>query len=101
VVLRALTLAVALLPLAAPLARTAELPAEPVIPEALRSGAILQVDLSRTETVKLEAEKAVDSAVEALRQAKVPLTFRLGQDLTAHGNTLSQIETATAMELIQ
>jgi outer membrane protein, heavy metal efflux system len=44
-----------------------------------RSGAISEVDLSRTETVKLEAEQAVDSAVEALRQAKVQLAFLLGQ----------------------
>jgi cobalt-zinc-cadmium efflux system outer membrane protein len=44
-----------------------------------RSGAISEVDLSRTETVKLEAEQAVDSAGQALRQAKVQLAFLLGQ----------------------
>jgi cobalt-zinc-cadmium efflux system outer membrane protein len=44
-----------------------------------RSGAISEVDLSRTETVKLEAEQAVDTAGQALRQAKVQLAFLLGQ----------------------
>jgi cobalt-zinc-cadmium efflux system outer membrane protein len=47
-----------------------------------RSGAISEVDLSRTETVKLEAEQAVDSAAQALRQAKVALAFLLGQRRT-------------------
>jgi cobalt-zinc-cadmium efflux system outer membrane protein len=44
-----------------------------------KSGAISEVDLSRTETVKLEAEQAVDTAAQALRQAKVQLAFLLGQ----------------------
>jgi cobalt-zinc-cadmium efflux system outer membrane protein len=44
-----------------------------------KSGAISEVDLSRTETAKLEAEQAVDSAGQALRQAKVQLAFLLGQ----------------------
>jgi cobalt-zinc-cadmium efflux system outer membrane protein len=43
------------------------------------SGAISEVDLSRTETVKLEAEQAVDAATLALRSAKVQLAFLLGQ----------------------
>jgi cobalt-zinc-cadmium efflux system outer membrane protein len=44
-----------------------------------RSGAISEVDLSRTETVKLEAEQSEDTAGQALRQAKVQLAFLLGQ----------------------
>jgi multidrug efflux pump subunit AcrA (membrane-fusion protein) len=87
-----------------------------------RSDAILEVDLSRTETVKLEAEQA-DSAVEALSQAKAqlaqapkgasPLEFldaqrtyvatevEYIQEPSAHWNAVFQIEAATAMELIQ
>ncbi|HEY6475464.1 MAG TPA: TolC family protein, partial [Polyangia bacterium] len=44
-----------------------------------KSGAISEVDLSRTETAKLEAEQAVDAATLALRNAKVQLAFLLGQ----------------------
>ena len=44
-----------------------------------RSGAISEVDLSRTETAKLEAEQAIDTAAQALRQAKVQLAFLLGE----------------------
>ena len=44
-----------------------------------KSGAISEVDLSRTETAKLEAEQMVDSATLALRTAKVQLAFLLGQ----------------------
>jgi cobalt-zinc-cadmium efflux system outer membrane protein len=44
-----------------------------------KSGAISEVDLSRTETAKLEAEQMVDAATLALRTAKVQLAFLLGQ----------------------
>jgi cobalt-zinc-cadmium efflux system outer membrane protein len=44
-----------------------------------KSGAISEVDLSRTETAKLEAEQMVDAAALALRTAKVQLAFLLGQ----------------------
>jgi outer membrane protein, heavy metal efflux system len=44
-----------------------------------KSGAISEVDLSRTETAKLEAEQTVDAAILALRTAKVQLAFLLGQ----------------------
>jgi cobalt-zinc-cadmium efflux system outer membrane protein len=44
-----------------------------------KSGAISEVDLSRTETAKLEAEQAVDAATLALHNAKVQLAFLLGQ----------------------
>ena len=44
-----------------------------------KSGAISEVDLSRTETAKLEAEQMVDAATLALRTAKVQLGFLLGQ----------------------
>jgi outer membrane protein, heavy metal efflux system len=44
-----------------------------------KSGAISEVDLSRTETAKLEAEQTVDAATLALRNAKVQLAFLLGQ----------------------
>jgi cobalt-zinc-cadmium efflux system outer membrane protein len=44
-----------------------------------KSGAISEVDLSRTETAKLEAEQAVDAATLALHAAKVQLAFLLGQ----------------------
>lgn len=44
-----------------------------------KSGAISEVDLSRTETAKLEADQVVDAATLALRAAKVQLAFLLGQ----------------------
>ena len=44
----------------------------------MRSGAINEGDLARVETQKLEADQSVDSAVEALRQARVALAFLLG-----------------------
>jgi cobalt-zinc-cadmium efflux system outer membrane protein len=44
-----------------------------------KSGAISEVDLSRTETAKLEADQMVDAAMLALRTAKVQLAFLLGQ----------------------
>jgi cobalt-zinc-cadmium efflux system outer membrane protein len=44
-----------------------------------KSGAISEVDLSKTEAAKLEADQAVDSGVAALRQSKVALSFLLGQ----------------------
>jgi outer membrane protein, heavy metal efflux system len=44
-----------------------------------KSGAISEVDLSRTETAKLEADQMVDAATLALRTAKVQLAFLLGQ----------------------
>jgi cobalt-zinc-cadmium efflux system outer membrane protein len=44
-----------------------------------KSGAISEVDLSKTETAKLEADQAVDSAIAALRQGKVALALLLGQ----------------------
>jgi cobalt-zinc-cadmium efflux system outer membrane protein len=44
-----------------------------------KSGAISEVDLSRTETAKLEAEQVVDAATLAVRNAKVQLAFLLGQ----------------------
>src|SRR5580698_1209512 len=44
-----------------------------------RSGAISEVDLSKTETAKLEADQAVDSGLSALRQSKVALALLLGQ----------------------
>jgi cobalt-zinc-cadmium efflux system outer membrane protein len=44
-----------------------------------KSGAISEVDLSRTETTKLEAEQVVDAATLTLRNAKVQLAFLLGQ----------------------
>ena len=44
-----------------------------------KSGAISEVDLSRTETAKLEAEQMVDAATLAVRTAKVQLAFLLGQ----------------------
>jgi cobalt-zinc-cadmium efflux system outer membrane protein len=43
-----------------------------------KSGAISEVDLSRTETAKLEAEQAVDAAAGALHVAKVQLAYLLG-----------------------
>lgn len=90
-------------------------------PVALSSSS--EVDLSPAETVKLEAEPAVDSAVEALRQAKVQLDqapkaasllefldaqrtdvatkVEYIQDPSAYWNAVFQIEAATAMELVQ
>ncbi len=47
-----------------------------------KSGAISEVDLSRTETAKLEAEQAVDGSALALRTAKVQLAFLLGRRQT-------------------
>ena len=44
-----------------------------------KSGAISEVDLSRTETAKLEAEQAIDAAAQALHAAKVQLAFLLGR----------------------
>jgi outer membrane protein, heavy metal efflux system len=44
-----------------------------------KSGAISEVDLSRTETAKLEAEQALDAATLTLHNAKVQLAFLLGQ----------------------
>jgi outer membrane protein, heavy metal efflux system len=44
----------------------------------MKSGAINEGDLARIETQKLEADQAVDSAIEALRQARVALAFLLG-----------------------
>ena len=44
-----------------------------------KSGAISEVDLSRTETAKLEADQMVDTATLAVRTAKVQLAFLLGQ----------------------
>jgi outer membrane protein, heavy metal efflux system len=44
----------------------------------MKSGAINEGDLARVETQKLEADQAVDSAIEALRQARVALAFLLG-----------------------
>jgi cobalt-zinc-cadmium efflux system outer membrane protein len=47
-----------------------------------KSGAISEVDLSRTETAKLEAEQVVDKAAQALHDAKVQLAFLLGRRQT-------------------
>jgi cobalt-zinc-cadmium efflux system outer membrane protein len=44
----------------------------------MRSGAINEGDLARIETQKLEADQAVDAAVEQLRQARMALAFLLG-----------------------
>jgi cobalt-zinc-cadmium efflux system outer membrane protein len=44
----------------------------------LRSGAINEGDLARIETQKLESDQALDSALQALRQARVALAFLLG-----------------------
>jgi cobalt-zinc-cadmium efflux system outer membrane protein len=44
-----------------------------------KSGAISEVDLSRTETAKLQAEQTVDAATLSVRTAKVQLAFLLGQ----------------------
>jgi cobalt-zinc-cadmium efflux system outer membrane protein len=42
------------------------------------AGAISEADLAKVETAKLEADQAVDGAVQALRAAKVQLAFLLG-----------------------
>lgn len=42
------------------------------------AGAISEADLAKVETMKLEADQAVDSAEQALRAAKVQLAFLLG-----------------------
>ena len=42
------------------------------------AGAISEADLAKVETMKLEADQAVDGAEEALRAAKVQLAFLLG-----------------------
>jgi len=44
-----------------------------------KSGAISEVDLSKTEAAKLEAEQAVETSGSVLRQSKVALAFLLGQ----------------------
>jgi cobalt-zinc-cadmium efflux system outer membrane protein len=44
----------------------------------LKGGAINDGDLARIETQKLEADQAVEQAVETLRQARVALAFLLG-----------------------
>jgi cobalt-zinc-cadmium efflux system outer membrane protein len=42
------------------------------------AGAISEADLAKVETAKLEADQAVDAAVQSLRAAKVQLAFLLG-----------------------
>jgi cobalt-zinc-cadmium efflux system outer membrane protein len=42
------------------------------------AGAISEADLAKVETAKLEADQAVDAALQALRAAKVQLAFLLG-----------------------
>jgi cobalt-zinc-cadmium efflux system outer membrane protein len=44
----------------------------------LKSGAINEGDLARVETQKLESDQAVDSATDAVRQARFALAFLLG-----------------------
>jgi cobalt-zinc-cadmium efflux system outer membrane protein len=44
----------------------------------MKSGAINEGDLARIETQKLEADQAVDAALESVRQARVALAFLLG-----------------------
>jgi cobalt-zinc-cadmium efflux system outer membrane protein len=76
-----------------------------------KSGAISEVDLSRIEAAKLEAEQAVDGALQALRQTKVALAFLLGQrraftDFTIEPHQLhftapAGLETATPDALVQ
>lgn len=117
-VLRPLPPALALVALSASSGRTSKLPPEPEHTLELnqircRRGALSEVELSRAETVKLEAEQADDSAVEALRQAEVQLAFLFGQRRaltdfavdpgppSASSNAVFQIEAATAMELAQ
>jgi cobalt-zinc-cadmium efflux system outer membrane protein len=43
-----------------------------------RAGAVSEADVARAETAKLEADQAVEQAVQALRQAKVALATLLG-----------------------
>ncbi|HLK89676.1 MAG TPA: TolC family protein [Polyangia bacterium] len=66
-----------------------------------KSGAISEVDLSRTETAKLEAEQAVDAATLAVRTAKVQLAFLLGQRHAFNDFTIdaSQLRFATPAAL--
>jgi cobalt-zinc-cadmium efflux system outer membrane protein len=42
-------------------------------------GAISEVDVVKTETAKLEADRAIERAAEALREAKVAIGFLLGR----------------------
>jgi cobalt-zinc-cadmium efflux system outer membrane protein len=44
----------------------------------IRGGAISEGDLERVEVQKLEADQAVDTAAQAVRQARVALAFLLG-----------------------
>jgi outer membrane protein, heavy metal efflux system len=62
-----------------------------------KSGAISEVDLSRTETAKLEADQAVDATTLALHNAKVQLAFLLGQRHAFNDFTIdaSQLRFAT------
>lgn len=54
-----------------------------------RSGAISEVDLSKTETAKLEAEQALDSALESRHRASVVLGFWLGDPVgSASGRSI-------------
>jgi cobalt-zinc-cadmium efflux system outer membrane protein len=43
-----------------------------------QAGAISEADLAKIETAKLESDQAVDTALQALRAAKVGLAFQLG-----------------------
>jgi len=47
-----------------------------------KSGAISEVDLSRTEVAKLEAEQAVDASTQALHATKIQLAYLLGRRQT-------------------
>ena len=66
-----------------------------------KSGAISEVDLSRTETAKLEADQAVDATTLALHNAKVQLAFLLGQRHAFNDFTIdaSQLHSATPATL--
>jgi cobalt-zinc-cadmium efflux system outer membrane protein len=66
-----------------------------------KSGAISEVDLSRTETAKLEAEQVVDAATLALHAAKVQLAFLLGQRHAFNDFSIdaSQLHSATPAAL--
>jgi outer membrane protein, heavy metal efflux system len=76
-----------------------------------KAGAISEVDLARIEAAKLEADQAVDGALQALRQSKVALAFLLGQrrafaDFTIESHQLhftapAGLETATPDALVQ
>jgi outer membrane protein, heavy metal efflux system len=76
-----------------------------------KSGAISEVDLSKTEAAKLEADQAVDGAISALRQSKVALSFLLGQrrvfsDFTVDAGRLrfavpAGLKDATAATLVE